>query len=465
MLRRNIELRTQMGKLMDAALLGFALWMAYLFRSGLGVGLYAKGPQLGPFSAYLWFYAFILPLSPLVLETQGFYLFSGSISLLRRLWQALKSIVILSVTMMALVFIFREQENIGRSVIVIFGFFGFGLIAVKELLLHFWGKGKFGRNVVRHRYLLIGSPEDTGRLKSDFQRHIGRDVEQVHELDVNAATAAEIIRVLHEHSINGVVLCAAHTYFGQVEQVIQVCELEGVEAWLVADFFKTQVSRTTVDDLFGRPVLVFRSAPDSNWQMLAKQVVDFIGAGVLLILLAIPLLVVALVVKLSSTGPVLFRQSRSGLNGRPFTMYKFRSMVTNAEQLKHELAAMNEMSGPVFKVTNDPRVTPVGRFLRKTSLDEFPQLFNVIKGEMSLVGPRPLPVDETKRFDDIAHRRRLSVKPGLTCLWQISGRNEVKSFDDWVRLDLEYIDNWTIWLDIKILCQTIPVVLLRKGAK
>jgi lipopolysaccharide/colanic/teichoic acid biosynthesis glycosyltransferase len=153
------------------------------------------------------------------------------------------------------------------------------------------------------------------------------------------------------------------------------------------------------------------------------------------------------------------------LNGRPFTIYKFRTMVTNAEQLKHELAAMNEMSGPVFKVTNDPRITPIGKVFRKFSIDELPQLYNVLKGEMSLVGPRPLPVDEVKRFNDLAHRRRLSVKPGLTCLWQISGRNEVKDFHDWVRLDLEYIDNWSIWLDLKILFRTIPIVITGAGAK
>jgi lipopolysaccharide/colanic/teichoic acid biosynthesis glycosyltransferase len=140
-------------------------------------------------------------------------------------------------------------------------------------------------------------------------------------------------------------------------------------------------------------------------------------------------------------------------------------MVTNAEQLKQELEALNEMSGPVFKVTNDPRVTPIGRFLRRYSVDEFPQLINVLRGEMSLVGPRPLPVDEVQRFDDLAHRRRLSVKPGLTCLWQVSGRNNVRDFKDWVRLDLEYIDNWSLWLDLKILVRTIPVVVLGTGAK
>ena len=146
-------------------------------------------------------------------------------------------------------------------------------------------------------------------------------------------------------------------------------------------------------------------------------------------------------------------------------MYKFRTMATNAEQVKHELQAMNEMSGPVFKITNDPRVTPFGKFLRKYSLDELPQLYNVLRTEMSLVGPRPLPVDEVKRFENLAHRRRLSVKPGLTCLWQISGRNQISDFRDWVRLDLEYIDNWSLWLDIKILIRTVPAVLIGSGAK
>ena len=140
-------------------------------------------------------------------------------------------------------------------------------------------------------------------------------------------------------------------------------------------------------------------------------------------------------------------------------------MVTNAEQLKHELEAMNEMRGPVFKVTGDPRITPLGKWLRRFSLDELPQLVNVLRGEMSLVGPRPLPVDEVRRFNDLAHRRRLSVKPGLTCLWQVSGRNEIVDFRDWVRLDLEYIDNWSLWLDFKILLRTLPAVFRATGAK
>jgi lipopolysaccharide/colanic/teichoic acid biosynthesis glycosyltransferase len=146
-------------------------------------------------------------------------------------------------------------------------------------------------------------------------------------------------------------------------------------------------------------------------------------------------------------------------------MLKFRSMITNAEQRKAELEIINEMDGPVFKVSNDPRITPIGKYLRRWSIDEWPQMFNVLKGDMSLVGPRPLPVDEVRRFDDLAHRRRLSVKPGLTCLWQVNGRNTVTSFREWVRLDLEYIDNWSFWLDLKILAKTVPVVILGTGAK
>ena len=198
---------------------------------------------------------------------------------------------------------------------------------------------------------------------------------------------------------------------------------------------------------------------------LGKRLFDLLAAIIGLLVISPILLVVAILVRIYHGSPVLFGQKRPGLHGQPFRIFKFRTMATNAEQFKHELAAMNEMTGPVFKVTNDPRVTPLGKILRKYSLDELPQLINVLRGEMSLVGPRPLPVDEVKRFNDLAHRRRLSVKPGLTCLWQISGRNQISDFKDWVRLDLQYIDHWTIWLDVKILLLTVPAVLRGTGAK
>src|SRR4030095_16381947 len=174
-------------------------------------------------------------------------------------------------------------------------------------------------------------------------------------------------------------------------------------------------------------------------------------------------LLIALVIRGTSKGPVLFRQERAGLHGRPFVMFKFRTMNTDAEMQREEMQKFNQMSGPVFKMEADPRGRKVGRFLRRTSLDALPQLWSVFRGEMSLVGPRPLPLYEVAKFETPSQRRRLSMKPGLTCLWQISGRNEVKSFEQWVRMDLEYIDNWSLWLDIQILLRTIPVVFTGAG--
>ena len=346
-----------------------------------------------------------------------------------------------------------------------FGGISFTLVYLKEELVRWALRSKFGRAQYQRRFLLIGTHAEIARLRHELKERMDEGVMVVGELSLGETPVQQLVHMLHEHSANGVIISARHTYFEQVETAIKTCELEGVEAWLVADFFGTQISHARFDELLGYPLLVFRTAPESSWQGVTKQLMDFVGALFLLIALSWLFAILALLIKFTSPGPVFFRQQRSGLNGAPFTLYKFRTMVTNAEQFKHELEAMNEMSGPVFKVTNDPRVTPIGRFLRKYSLDELPQLYNVLRTEMSLVGPRPLPVDEVKRFDNLAHRRRLSVKPGLTCLWQISGRNQITDFKDWVRLDLEYIDNWSLWLDLKILIRTIPAVLIGTGAK
>jgi lipopolysaccharide/colanic/teichoic acid biosynthesis glycosyltransferase len=211
-------------------------------------------------------------------------------------------------------------------------------------------------------------------------------------------------------------------------------------------------------------VIVFRVTPELSWALLVKAAMDKTLAFLGLLLLAPFFLLIAAGIKLTSPGPVIFKQQRAGLHGRPFTMYKFRSMRSGAEMEREELKAFNQMSGPVFKIEKDPRVTGFGAWLRRSSIDEFPQLINVLLGQMSLVGPRPLPVYEVDNFELTAHRRRLSMKPGLTCLWQISGRNTVKDFADWVKLDVQYIDNWSLGLDLSILIRTVPLVLGGKGA-
>jgi exopolysaccharide biosynthesis polyprenyl glycosylphosphotransferase len=478
MLRRHRQLRKQVHRTVDLGLFAISLWLAHLLRDSISLNaLVGMVPGIGsnlsrklaepilPFHEYLWLYVVILPFVLVTLEAQGFYQRPLFFSRRQTIWPLLRTSVLVTLTTVLAIFLVKDQTTVARSVAILFGAISFALVYLKEELVNWTYQSKLGQAQVKTRLLLVGSREDTCRLRQELAAKAGTGIEIAAELDLNESSIDHLLHLLHEHSINGVIINAKHTFFGEVEKAIQACELEGVEAWLVADFFKTQISRTSIDDFYGRPVLVFHSGPEASWQGVAKHLVDFVGALALLVCFSIPMLLAAVLIKLTSRGPILFRQLRSGLNGQPFVMYKFRSMETDAEQRKQELALFNEMSGPVFKMTNDPRITPIGKWLRKFSVDEFPQLFNVLKGEMSLVGPRPLPVEEVKRFDDFAHRRRLSVKPGLTCLWQIQGRNEVTNFKDWVRLDLEYIDNWSIWLDLEILCRTVPIVLFAKGAK
>lgn len=208
--------------------------------------------------------------------------------------------------------------------------------------------------------------------------------------------------------------------------------------------------------------LVFSPAWSSQLLRLTKRIMDVIGSSILLVLLSPLLLALALLVKLSSPGPIFYRWYVMGEGGYPFVGYKFRSMYINADEVKHQLAHLNEMRGPMFKITRDPRITPLGRWIRKYSLDELPQLYSVLKGDMSLVGPRPPLVNEFEMFTSY-QKQKMAVKPGLTCLWQVNGRNEISDFDEWVRLDLKYIRNWSLWLDIVILLKTVVVVLAGSG--
>jgi exopolysaccharide biosynthesis polyprenyl glycosylphosphotransferase len=453
----------QIHQLMDACLFALGFWLAYVLRSNPDIIGLLGLPPVNKFDDYVWLYIILIPAAPLILEAQGFYNRPTFCSRRSTAWLLFKGSLITALALILVLFFFRLV--IARAVIVWFGFVSFALIFAKEELLRLFFQSKLAQSSFRRKFILVGTTEETAHMRAELKAKSEEAIEILAELNLNETPLERLISMLHDYSVNGVIISARHTYFEQVEAVVRACELEGVEAWLVAEFFKTQISRTSLDDFYGRPVLVFRTTPEASWQGVLKQLLDRIGAVILLMVLSPAFLVIGALIKFSSPGPVLFRQRRSGLNGEPFTIYKFRTMVTNAEQFQHELAAMNEMTGPVFKVSNDPRITPIGKFLRKSSLDELPQLLNVLRGEMSLVGPRPLPVDEVRRFNDLAHRRRLSVKPGITCLWQISGRNNVSDFRDWVRLDLEYIDNWSFWLDLKILWRTVPVVLTGVGAR
>lgn len=469
MLKKHREFRNRIQRIVDGLLFSLAFLLAYTIRANMPewvpVQWMGGTLEIRSFNEYLIPFLMTMPLGIVVMEFSGYYrrpLLSGRRS---NIFAGLKSCLIVPVLLIILMYLSRGNDNIARSIPLIFVPVSFILLMLKEEVMNILVKRSIVSGHLKKRIIIVGSGESIEEFHSSLIEEGRPEVEISAVFNPSEQNTDDLIHAIHSHSVNAVVISGKNIVLGEIEKIIHTCEIEGLEVWLLTDFIKTHISRTSLDDLYGHPTLVFRSAPDLDWQSIAKRALDFTGALTLLALLAIPLVIVAFLVRVTSPGPIFFHQMRSGLNGKPFRMFKFRSMVTNAEQKKHELAQFNEMSGPVFKITKDPRVTPFGEFIRKYSIDELPQLYNVLKGEMSLVGPRPLPVNETKAFNDYAHRRRLSVKPGLTCLWQISGRSNLTDFSEWVRLDLEYIDNWNFWLDLKILIRTVPVVFAGAGAK
>ena len=272
----------------------------------------------------------------------------------------------------------------------------------------------------------------------------------------------ELPDLLHQEVVDEVYFILPPSMVDQITDYLKVCEEMGVEGKVLAQLYRPALARPYLEESFEMPFFSFSPTPLYIGQQYVKAVIDCLGALLLLGLFALPMAVIALVIRLSSRGPVLFSQERSGLHGRRFVMYKFRTMIAGAEGRQRELASRNEMSGPVFKLANDPRVTPLGRWLRRTSLDELPQLINVLKGEMSLVGPRPLPLAEAAQITGPL-RRRFSMRPGMTGLWQSSGRSNV-DFGEWMRLDLDYVDRWSLRLDCQIFLRTILAIVSGKGA-
>jgi exopolysaccharide biosynthesis polyprenyl glycosylphosphotransferase len=253
------------------------------------------------------------------------------------------------------------------------------------------------------------------------------------------------------------------SFYRHAAQIVSLCGQHGVILRFNSDIFSLGTPRWHADEFHGDFYITTSPGTGEDWHLAIKRALDILASSSLIVLLT-PLMVgVAVAIKLTSEGPIFFPQDRIGLNKRRFRIYKFRTMVPDAEKLIASLVTRNEVSGPVFKMKNDPRITSIGRFLRRSSIDELPQLLNVLKGDMSLVGPRPLPVRDYEGFNEDWQRRRFSVKPGITCLWQINGRSGI-SFDQWMLLDLQYMDEWSLWLDFKILAKTVPAVLKGSGA-
>jgi exopolysaccharide biosynthesis polyprenyl glycosylphosphotransferase len=272
---------------------------------------------------------------------------------------------------------------------------------------------------------------------------------------------SDLPNTLRERVIDEVIFAVDSERLAQMEEMMLLCDEEGVRTRVWLDFFPHVNSRVYLDNLGTAPLLTFAAAPHDEIRLLAKRLTDIVLAAAALLLLAPFMLLIAILVRLTSPGPAIFRQQRCGLNGRRFTFYKFRSMVRDAERMKAALEHLNQKS-TAFKIRDDPRLTAVGRQLRKFSIDEWPQLWNVLKGDMSLVGPRPAVPDEVDRYQRW-QRRRLRMRPGLTCIWATRGRDSL-DFDTWMKMDMQYIDNWSLALDWKIILRTIPRVVTGKGA-
>jgi exopolysaccharide biosynthesis polyprenyl glycosylphosphotransferase len=384
-----------------------------------------------------------------------------------------KVTVIGSLVLMGMVFLLRPGY-IPRSLVILFVIVSLVILLCEKLLLFHVAGAVRKRGHNRKSVLIVGTDKEALKFVEVIKRQFswGLDIvgflshlpEQVGKTLLERQVLgvfSDIHQVLHTHPIEEVIVAVSGNEFNAAREVLDACMIEGVQVRIASDFL-AGLTRIRADVVFGVPIISIGFVPEQELKLAVKRLTDICFAFFGLLLMAPLFGIVALIIKASSRGPVFYRLTWFGKGGKTFVGYKFRTMIVDADNLKQSLSQKNEMRGPVFKIRNDPRVTAVGRILRKYSIDELPQLWSVLKGDMSLVGPRPPLLSEVERYD-AWHRRRFSIKPGLTCLWQASGRNRIQDFNEWCMLDLQYIDNWSLQLDFKILFQTVRAVLRGTG--
>jgi len=444
----------------DLLLTTGSFFLAYSLRSSLYVEQFLgtffplEGHTVMPVRIYLWILAIIIPTWAVLLPLFRVYS-EPTLPPLQQIGRLTKAIGLAGLVMAAAISFVKPDASNRFIVAFTLAINYVALLSYRVALAKFTRHGALD---VRH-VAVVG----TGKAATEFARTI--ENHHIWGLKLVGVFSREEVRALLERGgIDELILIADQERLDEFTETFVLCEELGVTARVVLNFFPHSIARMELHEFDGFPLLSFSTTPTNEALMFIRRILDIVLAAVIFVICGpLFMLPTAILIKLTSRGPILFKQIRCGLNGRQFVMYKFRSMVDNAEQFRVELEALNEMDGPVFKFSRDPRVTPFGKFIRRFSIDELPQIFNVLRGDMSLVGPRPPLPQEVARYERW-QRRRLSMKPGMTCLWQISGRNEV-SFEDWMKLDLTYIDNWSLLLDLKILLKTVPVVLLGRGAK
>ena len=433
----------------DLGLTIASFYLAYHLRTLVNI----EGYVVMPIGTYTWLLLLILPIWAILLP--AFRVYSPRFLRLRDQLAQLSKAIGLAWILMAAVLFFLNQEATSRLIALFTLALNYVLLVSYRLVL--FTVRSHSRTGVRH-VAIIGS----GPSARDFARSIDRHAEWG-LAPVGVFPEEEARDVLEGGGIDEMIFVVDRERLDSCEELFLLCEELGVTARIVLNLFPKSIAHMDLHELDGFPLLTFSTTPSDESLLFVKRLMDIVLSSMMILATTLIMAVAAIAIKVTSPGRALFNQPRSGLHGRPFLMYKFRSMINDAEQRRVALEAINEMDGPVFKSSHDPRITPVGKILRRFSIDELPQLYNVLRGDMSLVGPRPPLPQEVQRYQRW-QRRRLSMKPGMTCLWQINGRNQV-GFEEWMRLDLNYIDNWSLLLDLKILIKTIPVVLLGKGAR
>ena len=474
MLKEQAKLIDKIAQFINLAIIFFSFILAYYVRDHFLTLFIDRFSPLFPLDRYLWLLLIILPLWGILLRLQGFYDPLRTKSLASPSWIIIKTAFMGTLGIGVLIFIFKLQY-ISRALIFIFVIMSTLLLIAEQFIIRFTLRVARKRRYNYRELLIVGTRRRATEIAQKIMKHEEWGLRIVGFVDKDPGMAGkkilgikvigtlnDIPNLIKEKVIDEVIFSVPKSWLGDLEPSIYACEEAGINVKLTLNFFDPLIARYSLGDLDGIPLLAFSTTPRKAGQLLIKQIFDTMVSFLLLVLLLPLLLIVALAIKISSAGPVFFKQRRCGLNRREFTLYKFRSMVADAEKIKTQLEKFNEADGLVFKIKNDPRITPIGKFLRKTSIDELPQLLNVLKGDMSLVGPRPPLPSEVKKYER-QQQRRLSMKPGITCIWQTSGRSKV-NFNIWMKMDLEYIDNWSLGLDLKILLKTIPAVLFGKGA-
>jgi exopolysaccharide biosynthesis polyprenyl glycosylphosphotransferase len=459
----------------DLSATAVAFLLAYWTRIWAGGKGWLHNPAIYSFSVYLP----ILLAACVVFPFWGYALGAYQRVELRRPRDMASDVV--KISMFGILSLFAglfllQGEYVSRSFLLNFSVLELLVLGASRWLLLVGGTWFRARPEYRRHFVIVGTTAEAAKLASLLEEgerfglrllaFVDTDGEKPSlpglRQDYPIIPTEQLAELLHNHVVDEVLFAAGREDLVRLEPLMQQCEQEGVHMRILLDFLPTGFSHVFVDHLAQVPLLTFSSTPQNDFALLLKRALDVALSALVLVVLSPLFLVMALLIILTSRGPVFYRQIRCGLGGRRFTLLKFRSMVSNADQLLQHLEELNEVDGPVFKMRNDPRCTVIGRWMRMLSLDELPQLWNVLRGDMSLVGPRPPLPGEVEQYEPW-QRRRLRMRPGMTCLWALEGRSHLQ-FDRWVKLDLVYIDNWSVWLDLKILLKTIPTVLSSRGA-